>query len=282
MKKTTLRKLLTGLTISATMAVSLSTGFVSNAEEDFDYNSYEDLESDTYEYVDPKSACYFKDQYGNIWEFFKVYDVNQGEEFDDFVVEHGNAKGVVCRLYTGEEDPFYVLPYDEDFFSAHNTEGTFTYNGVEYQYDITPNAEMDVNIRWALYRKILGYVLPDDDETTLYLIKHYDYKKDGQINIADVVLFNKYFMSTPFRFCAHYDEKEGELKCMSPEDFYKILDWHYMDLMEDQCTIRFGDTIPTGNATVDSNTGFLVEGTAAEMVLNAKANGLNQIAFVTG
>jgi len=285
MKKTT-RKLLTSVAVVATMALSLTSGIITNAAEEFDYDSYAELENsenETYEYVH-RTPGYFEDQYGNWWEFYKVYEVKQGKEFDDFVVEHGDAIGVVCKLYEGEKDPNYVLPYNDELYT-HDTEGTFTYNGVEYQYDITPNVEMNSNIRWALYRKILGYVLPDDDLTNSQLIQKYDYKKDGKIDIADVVIFNKRYMSSPFRFCAKYDEELGELKCMDFEEFYKILDWHYMNL-EDQFTIRFGDTVPDEPPKADTNTSlFAADSTAnsaVELVETAKATGISQIAFAAG
>jgi hypothetical protein len=269
--KKALMKVRTGIAVIATaLTLSSVNGIISYAEN-FDTDSYVELtDNEMCDYIDWNVTNYFRDPYGNMWEFNRIYSINKNEEFDYWKIVNSVAKGVECRLYSGEADPYYVLPYDERIYTA-DTDGTFVFKDKEYKYNIIPNSEMSVNVRLALFRSILGYVLPEDDTTNIELLQNYDFKKDGVINIFDVVLFNKQYANSPFNFVNKWDEKELAYRKMSYEDFYKVLDWHYQN-MEDECQIFYDDTSLLNEPIQLPNTDILDNANVTEINVDAAGN----------
>lgn len=195
------------------------------------------------EYVDTENTCYFEDPEGHIWAFDKIYWLENGEEFSMKVMQHYDGKGVICHLYTGEEKPSYVMPYSEQIY-AHDTEGEFEVNGEKYQYDIIANIDISPNDRRMLFSDILTSNKNEAQEMQhIQNLKRLDFKKDGEIDIADVVLLNKRYMNTPSTFCTYFNEDDYYLEVMDYNDFYNVLLYNYNKGKTD-VMIRFGDKVP--------------------------------------
>ena len=220
------------------------------------------------EYIDT-DPCYFEDMDGNIWSFDKIYVLEEGEEFNQYVAENYTCEGVICHLYKGEETPWYVQPYNETLYT-NDTDGTFEYEGTEYQYNLKSNIELEPTDRTLLYRQILGY--KEDVDNPLENLQLRDFKKDGKINITDVVLFNKRYMSTPNIHCNYYNEKTWSYEGMNYQDFYEVLQYHF-NKGEDEVKICCKDRVPTEvpePAAAPETIMINENATAAEMVALAR------------
>ena len=99
-------------------------------------------------------------------------------------------------------------------------------------------------MRQTIMEQIVG--MYNDAEPT-YLasnIAKWDYKRDGQLDIADVCLFNARYMATPFNFCSNLAEDDSEFEHMDYEMFFKILN-EYDAKGKEEIEIFYGDVPPS-------------------------------------
>ena len=236
-------------------------------------------EANVQEYVDTENTCYFQDPNGNIWEFDKIYELKDGEEVTTHLLEYGEGKGVICRPYTGEQAPWYVQPYNEKLYSF-DTEGSFEYNGNSYDYMIMPATQITVTDKSMLYRQILGYKMTDDER--IQNIQFCDFKKDGEINIADIVLLNKLYMSTPSNFCTYYNNDTMMKEVMNYEDFFAFLLYHY-NKGETEIRVQFGDKVPEADPVPAPPTTIITDNiSATELVAMVRQLEVKRVDLVIG
>jgi hypothetical protein len=230
MKKRTITGIIALATTICTMAIPATTSY---AEETTTNNNVKYVD-----YVDTENTCYFSDTNGTVFEFDKIYSIEEGSEFTFVNAETSFCKGVICRPYKGTEKPFYVQDCSKDL-SKYDTEGTFTYEGNEYNYKLFPPAKMFPSLRRKILKMIV-HVLPVNEKE----IARYDYNRNGQIDLVDSIFFNKQISATPFIHCTNLSTDEYEFQQMSQADFFKILDYKYQN-GEEEIKICFGDDVPT-------------------------------------
>ncbi len=229
MKK--LRTLLTAGILALTSTISAIGAIPTSYAEDTETTA------NMIDYVDYDSTCYFSDANGTVFEFNKIYSIEEGYEFTFVDAETLFCKGVICRPYTGTEKPFYVMDCSKDL-SQYDTEGTFTYEGNEYNYKLFPPAKMFPSLRRKILKMVV-HILPVNEKE----IARYDYNRDGNIDIRDSILFNQRISATPFIHVTNLSTDEYEFQQMSQADFLKILDYKYQN-GEEEIKICFGDEVP--------------------------------------
>lgn len=242
MKKRTITGIIALASAVSTVGLIPTTSYAKNA---YPYMAHENA----YEYIDYEGTCYFSDPDGNVFEFNKIYSIEEGYDFYREIHKTNFAKGVVCRPYKGEKKPFYVMDCSQNL-STINNEGSFEYEGQEYSYSLIPPAKM-VGSYSDLLMKLIIHLEPWDSNYIACL----DYNKDGKLMIQDAILYNQKFMATPFIHVTNLEGYKMLHKSMSQEDFFKILDYKFKN-GEEEIYIRFGDEVPTD---VEAPTGAEVQ-----------------------
>ena len=138
------------------------------------------------EFVDYDNTCYFSDANGNVFEFNKIYSISDGVEPPAYISSKAFPKGIVCRPYKGEEEPFYVQDCSKDL-SVGDTEGTFVFEGQEYNYDLLPPSMMMFS--FSKYILQLSIHIHPVNEVVL---SELDFNKDGKINGQDAAILSRY------------------------------------------------------------------------------------------
>lgn len=165
--------------------------------------SEEDTEDTTEEYKEPVERtdwdhyALFRDPTtGEVYEFFKRYYVYEDHDFKKEYA-HVKGSGVICyRLGTRHDreltDSDYILEADK--LDEVKT-GKFTFDGKEYEYNVQSPAKYDLSVREHLLNIIVHL-----EDLTAEDISKYDFDLNGEIDIRDVVYFNKVFWNVPWKW----------------------------------------------------------------------------------
>ncbi len=178
------------------------------SEEDTTEEIKEPVERTDYEHY----ALFRDPTSGRIFQFYKRYYVY---EDTDFTKEYGQVKGsgVVGRPLEIElNGSEYIL--DVSDIEEVKT-GTFTFKGEKYEYNVQSPAKYDFDVRQHLLNIIVHL-----EEVTPTDISKYDFDLSGNIDIRDVVYFNKVFWNVPWKWVTSYNGWNNGENELTQEEFW--------------------------------------------------------------
>ena len=230
-RNTNKRWLATAVAAAITAATLTATATMTHAEDtevaEKSRTSYEDIAWD--------SPRYFTNSDGVVFKFYEIYDIEDGEELDYHIVGRELSKGIFAEVYEDEEKPFYVQDFNK--LNEWDKEGTFIYNGEQYNYNLVCPSKLTRDHRILLENMIVHKV-----QTNPQRVSYFDYSKDGVIRINDLILLNRQLAATPMSSITNCDPVFYEQ--MTEEQFFEILDFWY-NRGRKQIYVRFGDTLPS-------------------------------------
>lgn len=192
-----------------------------------------------HEVVDWEHPKHFTNSVGGVFEFYDVYLLEEGQNLTYSMLGREPSCGIIWQATDYSQVSSYILEYDTMF--TWDTEGTFSFNGEEYEYNLVPAAELTRAHREMIEKTIVG-ILPDTPEKLSY----FDYSKDGRLLVNDLVLLNKRLANTPFTSVTNCDPAMYDQ--MSSEKFFEILDYWYAN-GETCMQINYGDSLPVDSVS---------------------------------
>lgn len=198
----------------------------------------------SHEVVDYTSTRYFSTPDGVIFEFCEIYDVEDGEVLESWMRGREYSKGIYAKVYEGENEPFYVQKYET--LDTWDSDGTFTFNGEEYNYSLVPASMLRLE-----HRTLLEGIIVHKYALNPQRMAYFDYSKDGKIMVNDLVLLNKRLAATPMSSVTNCDAVMYDQ--MDKDTFYGIVD-HALRHGAKELYVYYGDTVPQEATTTTTAT----------------------------
>lgn len=167
--------------------------------------------------IDPKKIvektdwvhpAFFQDpQNGVVYAFYKRYYVPYELDFQNVPVDQlGMGSGVICvkaeKEFPSDYNYGYVQELDDlDYVKT----GEFNFEGEKYEYHVENPAKYDFSVRQHLLNIIVNI-----EEMTAEDVAKYDFDMNGEIDIRDVVYFNKVFWNVPWKWVTSY-QGDGDM-----------------------------------------------------------------------
>ena len=193
----------------------------------------------SHEVVDDSSSRFFSTPDGVIFEFYEIYDVEDGQRLESWMRGREFSKGIYAKVYESENEPFYVQKYET--LDTWDNDGTFTFNGEEYQYHLAPASMLRLE-----HRTLLEDLILHKRSTTPQALAYFDYSKDGRLLVNDIVHLNHRLAATPMSSITNCDPVMYDQ--MSKDTFYGIID-HALSVGDKELYVYYGDEVPQSATT---------------------------------
>lgn len=198
---------------------------------------------------------YFSSEDGTVYRFYEIYDVEDGSTLNPSSVCREPSKGIMAEVIDETvEKPFYVQRYEN--MSKGDTEGTFSFNGEEYQYNLVSPERLRREHR-EMMEKTIVHILPTDPTKIAY----FDYSKDGRLMVNDLVLLNRQLAATPMNSVTNCDWVMYDQ--MSKDDFFDIIN-RAQRFGVTQLYVYYGDKAPQDVVTTTTTTNTVTTTTTTE------------------
>ena len=169
----------------------------------------------SHEVIDDTNVKFFSTPDGVIFEFNEIYDVEDGQNLEIWQRGREYSKGIYARVYESENEPLYVQEYET--LDSWGTDGTFTFNGEEYNYNLVPPSKLRLEHRVLVEDLILSKLLVSPQK-----LAYFDYSKDGIFKVNDLVLLNQRLAATPMSSITNCDSVMYDQ--MDKDTFFTIID----------------------------------------------------------